>query len=653
MGSQQSCQVSVIAKDENPSPFATRRHPEYPDHSAINPKDFPTMKELTLKTFNENSDRPYLGARKYLSNNQYAPDFEFKTYKECLEISTDFGSGIAQINIGIGQMLGIYAPNCFEWVHAIDASSLYGFVIVSLYDSLGPDSLKYLVKHSKMTTIMVSSKNVKKLTELLLDDKSFVQNIILIDDDDYESTKNSLLPTNINVYTFKEICNMGRQNRLEYQTFDPESTHFVCYSSGTTGNPKGVLISHRACVSNTLAAADMIAVHKGTVHISYLPLAHVFERAAVAITSYAGGKIGFISGGNVSKLTEDMAILKPTHLAAVPRVMNRFYEGVMANLKGSNIIKKGIFWGCWYAKRFCLNHNLPTFLFDALAFNRINDMMGGQVAQFVVGAAAMDPYIHEFLQVATGRPLRTGYGLTEAGSGNLCVPFDIHFCYPGTVGGPLKNVEVRLEPITDYDDPECGEILIGGQCLCSGYLFDNESTNALFYNEDHSFIRTGDVGKWDERGYLHVVDRMRSIFKLSQGEYIAADFVTQVYQEAPLVNQILVYGDSSRTCLVAIVIPKIKEVAKYAKKETITKEEFKEICKEKELNNLLIEQLKQCARDHNLFGYQFVKAVHIDTEEWTIDNELMTPTYKLKRKKISEKYKNEIENLYLKLDNNK
>ena len=652
MGSQQSCQVSVVANGENPSAYATRHHPDYPDKILMNPKEYPTMKELVLESFRKNSDRKYLGARKYLGDNKYAPNFEFKTYKECLEISTNFGSGLSKLQIGVGQMLGIYAPNCFEWVHAIDASCLYGFVIVSLYDSLGPDSLQYLVEHSKMTTILVSSKNVSKLMKLLLADKSFVENIILIGDEEYEETKREGAEINVNVYTFDEVCEIGKQNPVEYQTFDPESTHFVCYSSGTTGNPKGVIISHRACVSNTLAAADMIKVYKDTVHLSYLPLAHVFERAAVAITSMVGGSIGFISG-NVSHLTEDMAILKPTHLAAVPRVMNRFYEGVMANLNKSNIIKRGLFWGCWYAKRFCLNHNLPTLPFDVLAFNRINNMMGGRIEQFVVGAAAMDPNIHEFLQVATGLPLRTGYGLTEAGSGNICNPFDIHFCYPGTVGGPLKNVEIRLEPITDYDDPDCGEILVGGQCLSSGYLYDTESTKALFYNDDHSFIRTGDVGKWDERGYLHVVDRMRSIFKLSQGEYIAAEFVTQVYEEAPLVNQIFVYGDSSRTCLVAVVVPKIKEVTKFVNKNTITNEEFAEICKRKDLNELLMNQLKECAVNHHLFGYQFIKAVYIDNEEWTVDNELITPTFKLRRKKISDRYKNEIEHLYLELDNKK
>ena len=642
MGAVPSVQVaSSTPPGESVTPFTIRRHPKHPNGPYENPPEYPTMKELMLDVYKKYSDLPYLGARPF-SNGKYMPYFEKRTYGHCKIIADNLGSGLAQLGIVVGSMMGVYAPNCYEWLHCIDASCLFGFVIVSLYDSLGIDSLQYLVKHSQMTSILVSRKNAKKLLDILEQDKAKVENFILIEDDEEARKKGKKI--GLRVLTFDEVCEMGKEKPLQYPTFDPESPHFICYSSGTTGNPKGVIISHRATVSNTLGAHECIQTHSNTRHLSYLPLAHVFERAAVAITGYAGGFIGFISG-DVRNLVEDMGILQPTHLAAVPRVMNRFYEAVQKKLNSSPIIK-GVFNVCWYGKRFFIAHNLPTFLFDKIAFNSITKMMGGHLEQFVVGGAALDPKIQEFLQVATGLPVRTGYGLTEAGSGNLILPYDIHSCTPGAVGGPLQNVEARLEPIDGYDDPTCGELLIGGQCLSSGYLHDPDSTEKLFVDETHKWIHTGDVARWDENNYMHIVDRLRSIFKLSQGEYVAADLVTQVYEEGTFVKQVFVYGDSLRTCLVAIVVPEISEVAKFFGKGKISDEEFKELCKEKKLNDAIMAQLNDLAKKRGLFGYQFVKAVYLEPNEWTIENNLLTPTFKYKRKALTDFYKDQIEKLY-------
>lgn len=653
MGGTQSAQpVCSFPAGEEITPFSIRRNVDYPNGPKINPPEYPTMKELLLESYRKFGKRPYLGARPYINGN-YSKHFEFKTYEECEKISRSFGAGLASINLGVGSMIGVYSPNNYAWLHCIDSSCLYGFVIVSLYDSLGQDALQYLVQHSKMTSILVHPKNADKLLKLLEQNRYMVHSVILTDDIDTEQYQTACEQIDISFYTFEQVCKLGEQKPIDLPTFDPESPHFICYSSGTTGNPKGVIISHRACVSNTLAARDCIQVHDKTRHLSYLPLAHVFERAAIAITGAAGGCIGFITDGNVKNLISDLQILKPTHLAAVPRVMNRFYDGVMKKIQGS-AVSRGVFWGCWYAKRFCLNHHLPTFLFDKIAFHSITDLMGGCIEEFVVGGAAMDPNIHEFLQVATGIPLRTGYGLTEAGSGNLCVPYDIDYCYPGTVGGPLVNVEVRLEPIDGYDDPQCGEIVIGGQCLSSGYLYDPESTENLFVDKEHKWIHTGDVAKWDSNNYLRVVDRMRSIFKLSQGEYVAAELVTQVYEDSPFVKQIFVYGDSLRTCLVGIVVPEPAEVAKFFHKgnQHLSDEEMKTLCNDKSLNAAILQQMNESAKKHSLFGYQMVRAIYVEPKEWTIDNNLLTPTFKLKRKAIGDKYKTQIEDLYSKIDGN-
>jgi long-chain acyl-CoA synthetase len=603
-----------------------------------NPPEFQTMQDIAKYVFNKHGDRPYLGIRP-MKGNKYEPRYVFTSYSENKIIADKFGSKLWNLGITKGKTVGVYSENCPVWLNTIDASSFYGFVIVSLYDTLGPDALEYLLRHSRMESVIVNPKNFDKLMKILGQDPCNVRFVVVDDDKLPESAKNYKMQ----FYTFKELIN-DVKDIVPYPKIDPEEPHFISYSSGTTGNPKGVIISHRATVSNTLGAHYMIQIEKEARHISYLPLAHVFERAAVAIVAFGGGKIGFNMGG-VKNLTSDMQVLKPTHLAAVPRVMNRFYDGVQEKLKKS-FVKRLVFNTSWYVKRFCLDHGLPTGILDALCFNQINNMMGGEMKQFIVGAAKMDAKIHEFLQVATGIPLRTGFGLTEAGSGNICTPKSIRFNTYGVCGGPLANVEVKLEPIDGYDDPLCGEINIGGPCLASGYLYEPEATKNLFTDDSHKWIKTGDVGKWDKDGNLVVVDRMRSIFKLSQGEYVAAEALTQIYEACQLVKQIFIYGDATRSYLVAVVVPSIGDVASFLGKGRITPEEFNEACKNQKLVDAILAQLKEMAAKEKLFGYQRIVKIHLEPNEWTVENENLTPTFKLKRKKLENYYRKIIDSLY-------
>jgi long-chain acyl-CoA synthetase len=280
-----------------------------------------------------------------------------------------------------------------------------------------------------------------------------------------------------------------------------------------------------------------------------------------------------------------------------------------------------------------------------LVFDQFTKRFGGAVTQVVVAGAVIDPGLQEFFQIFFGAPLRNGYGYTEVGTATIIGPDDIRSCRTGFSGGPVVHTEVRIEPCEGFDDPECSEIILAGDSCCSGYLYDEEQTRALFIDDTRRAIRTGDVGKFVD-GYLKVVDRLRSIFKLSQGEYVAAEMVTQDYADCKYIQQLFVYGDSGRSCLVGVIVVNPAEVAAFLGTESLSPAELERACASDALREAILGDMMRIAKEKGLFGFQQVKAITLDWRPWTVDNELLTPTLKTRRKAVANHYKEQIEEMY-------
>jgi len=637
---------SSLPPGEKPGPYAVRRHPKFANQVMQLPEDIPTAQAFYLRSIKKYGDRMYLGKRPKLDDGTYAREFVFETYNQCHQKSKDFGAGLSTFGVGNLSMVCIYAENRPEYILTMNSSYLYGFVTVSLYDTFTTDALEFSIKNCKAKYICVSSKNLPRLAGCSDECLKQFTTIIIYDPIKTESEKNSqdrFKALGIKTYQFNEVIELGKGKDIPFAKVDPEQLLFVCYSSGTTGFPKGVMISHRCFITNMLGILYEVYEELFPRHLCYLPLCHVFERMCTSCTTFWGGRIGVFSG-SVKLLTEDLGILRPTVLIVVPRVLQRIKDVVQRKLQEKGVITTGIFNLCWYLKRYCLYNDIGTSLLDKLVFDNIKNTLGGCVQLIVCGGAALPADLHEYLQVALGLSIRSGYGLSEGGSGNILNPNPIKYIKYGANGHPLANIEAKLTPVEGFDEPGVGELLIGGTGLCSGYLNDEEATKNLFTDSTRTWIHTGDIGKWDEDDSLLIVDRLRSIFKLSQGEYVAGDLLATYFEAASYIANIFVYGDAQRSYLVGIVIPDFFNLKYALEKSKDTPNS--EILKDPRVEGMIMDQLNTISKEKGLLGYQKVLAIKCVDDEWTIDNNCLSPTFKPKRKVLATRYSKQIEELY-------
>ena len=633
---------------EEVTPYSTRRHPHYKWGVMQLPPEIPNAQKIYLNSARDYRDRNYLGKREILENGERDNKFTFLTYGECFRRSRNFCASLINEGIKEKDYLCIFSENRAEWVLTMDASYLFNIITVPLYDTFSTESLEFAIKNTNAKYICVSHKNLKNLMECDTETLKTFECVILFDSDEktiHEDSEyiNKLESLNIRVRKFYEMVDEGEGKEFEYASIDPEDILYVCYSSGTTGFPKGIMLSHRSYVCNLIGVLNEGTRATFQRHLSYLPLSHVFERMCCCTVNFYGGCIGFFSG-DARKITDDLMYLKPTVFIAVPRVLSRFNDVITETVKKQGTFVQTVFETALVLKKFLLYRDLPYGFIDKLVFSKVQRMLGGEIEQSVIGSAAMPPDLHERLQLIFGFPIRSGFGLSEGGSGNTIPPNKIQWVRPGTCGYPLGNVELRIEKTEGFDEEGVGEILMGGTGICSGYLNDPEATANLFTDESHTWIHTGDIGKFDDYNCLVVVDRMRSIFKLSQGEYVAADALAAIFEDAPLVQQMFVYGDSGKSYLIGIC--NINRQAFEEKYGKMPDEEFRKKINTQEFNNDLMDQINQISKDRKLLGYQKIKKVFCVDDHWTIENGLLSPTFKLKRKAITNLYKDLIERAY-------
>lgn len=417
-------------------------------------------------------------------------------------------------------------------------------------------------------------------------------------------------------------------------------------------------MTHENIMSAAGGLSDDIPMLPTDRHISYLPLPHIFERVVIAQAITGGASIAFFRG-DPTLLVEDIIACRPTIMPVVPRVLNKIHDKIMAGMAAKGGVTEKMFKTALDAKTMGLQEGRLTHaLWDRILFNKIKKALGLDCMRIMVsGSAPLSPKVMTFFRCLLGIPVLEGYGQTE-GSAAASVGHSDDMASVGHVGGPHKCVEVVLVDVpemgylsidTSHNGEPCqgrGEICIRGPPVFKGYYKDEEKTKEAI--DDEGWLHSGDVGLWTAEGQLKIIDRKKNIFKLAQGEYVAAEKIENVINQSPLIGQSFVYGDSFQTYLVGVVVPDEEPVRAWAKTKLpdAANAPFSEICQSDKLKHEILLEIRRLSKLNGLHGFETVKAVHLEPEIFTAESGLVTPTFKLKRPQLKDHYAKQIEEMY-------
>ncbi|KAA0720521.1 Long-chain-fatty-acid--CoA ligase 6 [Triplophysa tibetana] len=607
-------------------------------------EDAKTMYEVFQRGLHITGDGPFLGSR--LPNQPY----KWLSYKEVFSRAENLGSGLLSQGCqpNTDQFIGVFAQNRPEWIIAELACYTYSMVVVPLYDTLGPDAIRFIINTAEIATVICDKPEKAKvlLGKVERGETPGLKTIILMDAFDLQLVEEGRKCA-VHIQALKDVEALGKEKHRKPVPPEPDDLSIVCFTSGTTGNPKGVMLTHGNVVADFggfLKVTDkVIFPNQDDVLISFLPLAHMFERLIESVVICHGGRIGFFQG-DIRLLPDDMKALRPTIFPVVPRLLNRMYDKIFSQANTS--VKRWLL--NFAAKRKGAEVSRGVIrcnsIWDKIFFHKIQASLGGRLRMIITGAAPASPSVLGFLRAALGCQVYEAYGQTECTAGcTFTTPGD---WTSGHVGAPLPCNLIKLVDVAEknyFAAKGEGEVCVKGPNVFKGYLKDPVRTAETL--DTDGWLHTGDIGKWLPNGTLRIIDRKKHIFKLAQGEYISPEKIENIYIRSEPVAQLYVHGDSLQSCLVGIVVPDPEVFPSWAQKKGF-EGCFEELCEIKELKKAILDDMVRLGKTSGLHSFEQVKDIQIHKEMFSIQNGLLTPTLKAKRPELKEYFKTEIEQLY-------
>ncbi|TKA80802.1 hypothetical protein B0A55_01606 [Friedmanniomyces simplex] len=638
-----------------------------------------TIHEMFEQTAKRVPNKKCLGHRPYDPVTKTFGGYIWQTYGQIQKRRADFGVGLVTLQEQVGVTgtqhgVGLWCQNRPEW-QVVDlgcvSQSLYS---VSIYDTLGPDTTEYIINHASLATVCTSLNHIPTLLKLAPRCPS-LKLIISLDpltngQELPGTSKKDLLSAmaaqhGVQIHYIEDVEALGEASPRPYHAPRPQDTVTINYTSGTTGNPKGVNLSHANAVAAVSAAMTLARQSSNDVMCSYLPLAHIFERVTEQSMLWGGGAIGYFHG-NILELVEDIKLLRPTLFSSVPRLFNRFGGAIKAQTIEQSGVKGAL-------SRHIVQTNLANLrnpepgkatnrhmLYDRIWAHKVSAALGLDRARTMVsGSAPLDPSLHQFLRVVFSNNFGQGYGLTETYAiATAQVEGDFG---SGTTGACACTTELCLMDVpdmeyfaTDRPHPR-GELLIRGPTVFKEY-YKNEVETKKAFTED-GWFRTGDIVAIDELGRFKIIDRVKNVLKLAQGEYISPERIENVYLgNLPWLGQAYVHGDSTQANLVAIFGIQADLFAVFLSKvlgKQVSATDTKALeaaAQEEKVRKAVLKELARTGKKAKFNSYENVRAARLMAEPFSIENELLTPTLKLKRPQTAKKYRHLIDEMYAEIE---
>nr|XP_020036118.1 long-chain-fatty-acid--CoA ligase 6 isoform X3 [Castor canadensis] len=558
--------------------------------------DARTMYQVFRRGLSITGNGPCLGFRK--PNQPY----QWLSYQEVANRAEFLGSGLLQHNCKAhtDQFIGVFAQNRPEWIIAELACYTYSMVVVPLYDTLGPGAIHYIINTADISTVIVDKpqKAMLLLEHVEKKETPGLKLIILMEPFEEALTERGQ-KCGVVIKSMQAVEDCGQENHHAPVPPQPDDLSIVCFTSGTTGNPKGAMLTHGNVVADfsgfLKVTEKVIFPRQDDVLVSFLPLAHMFERVIQSVVYCHGGRVGFFQG-DIRLLSDDMKALRPTIFPVVPRLLNRMYDKIFC--QADTPIKRWLLEFAAKRKQAEVRSGIirNNSIWDELFFNKIQGSLGGRVRMIVTGAAPASPTVLGFLRAALGCQVYEGYGQTECTAGcTFTTPGD---WTSGHVGAPLPCNHIKLVDVEELNYWTCkgeGEICVRGPNVFKGYLKDEDRTKEAL--DSDGWLHTGDIGKW------------------------------------------------LPAFLVGIVVPDPEVMPSWAQKRGI-EGPFAELCMNKELKKAILDDMVRLGKESGLHSFEQVKAIHIHCDMFSVQNGLLTPTLKAKRPELREYFRKQIEELY-------
>uniref|UniRef100_A0A673CGE3 Arachidonate--CoA ligase n=1 Tax=Sphaeramia orbicularis TaxID=375764 RepID=A0A673CGE3_9TELE len=603
--------------------------------------DAKTMYEFFLRGARMSNYGPCLGSRKPKQ------PYEWISYREVMERTENLGSAFLHKGHSktTDQYIGIFSQNRPEWTITEIACYTYSLVSVPLYDTLGTEAISYIIDKASISTIVCDVVDkVEMVLECIKDRPHSVKTIVSMETPSAELVSRGQ-QAEIHILSLKDMEVIGMNNHQPPVPPCPEDLAVICFTSGTTGDARvccnyltniqdfmktlrnisysrttseDVMLSFLPLAHILLPCLRLCPMRPSDVHISYLPLAHMFERVVQVCSLTHGARIGFFQG-DIRLLMDDLAALKPTVFPVVPRLLNRMYDKIFG--QANTPLKRWVLGFAYRRKEAEMLKGIVRrdSIWDRLIFRKVQASLGGRVRLMITGAAPISPTVLSFLRAAMGCQFYEGYGQTECTAGcTMTLPGDWS---AGHVGAPLPCNSVKLVDVPEMNYLAVngeGEVCVKGPNVFQGYLKDPEKTKEAI--DEDGWVHTGDIGKWLPNGTLKIVDRKKHIFKLAQGEYIAPEKIENVYIHSDAVAQVFVHGDSLQVGGGHSGYSEVKQA--------------------------ILDDILRLGKEGGLKSFEQVKAIHIHTELFSIQNNLLTPTMKAKRNELRQHFRAQIDELY-------